>query len=69
MDFSKAPGLLESLKRFGQWLRCAAGGWRQSESFKPHAFKARSFFTRRRQDFFVQFRQTLRVLSRTSEAR
>jgi hypothetical protein len=26
-DFSKAPGLLESLKRFGQWLRCAAGGW------------------------------------------
>ena len=26
-DFSKAPGLLESLKRSGHWLRYAAGGW------------------------------------------
>ena len=35
-DFSKARGLLELLKRFGHWLRCAAGGWRTRVNHMVH---------------------------------
>src|ERR1700680_2119545 len=66
MDFSKALGPSEWSRLFGQSLRCAVGGWRYIEG-DQHCRRL-ALAAPGSRALFVQFWQTLGILSRTSEA-